>query len=84
MLSRIHWGDPLILGFSLLQDIKIFFLSYLFWLPWVLVVVCGLLTFGVWDLVPQPKIEPKPTALGYRVLAAGPPGKSPCWEIFDY
>ena len=31
---------------------------------------------GMWDLLPQPGIEPKPPALDGRVLTTGPPGKS--------
>ena len=46
-------------------------LIYLFWLCWVLVVACrishcscGIFSFGMWDLVPQPGIKPYPPALG--------------------
>ena len=58
---------------------KYLFIIYLFWLCWVLVaahgifvVACGLLVAAcrllvaacMWDLVPQPGIEPGPPALG--------------------
>ena len=34
----------------------------------ILVAACGLLSCGMWDLVPQPGIEPQPPALGARSL----------------
>ena len=37
---------------------------------------------GMWDLVPQPGIEPKPPALNGRVLTTGPPGKSQQSPLF--
>ena len=42
-----------------------FLKNYLFvWLLWVLVVVRGIFSCGMWDLVPWPGIEPEPLALG--------------------
>ena len=40
---------------------------------------CGMwdaFSCSIWDLVPWPRIEPKPPALGTRRLVTGPPGKS--------
>ena len=34
------------------------------------------LTCGIWDWVPRPGIKPRSLALGYRVVATGPLGKS--------
>ena len=31
---------------------------------------------GTWDVIPWPGVEPEPPALGTRVLATGPPGKT--------
>ena len=52
--------------------------KYLFtWLHQVLV-VCGIqaLSWGMWNLVPWPGIEPGPLHWKQGVLAMGPPGKS--------
>ena len=35
----------------------------------------------MWDLVPWPGIEPRPHALGCKILATGPPGKSLPWFL---
>lgn len=59
-----------------------FFKKCLFiWLCWVLDVACGIfsysmwsLCYSMWDLVPWPRIEPRPPALERAVLATGPPG----------
>ena len=43
--------------------------NYLFiWLHWVLLVAHGIFSRGMWDLVPWPGIEPRPSALGERSL----------------
>ena len=42
-----------------------------------LAVACELLVAAcVWDLVPQPGIEPRPPPLGVQSLSTAPPGKS--------
>ena len=53
-----------------------FFLVKIYWLCWVLIVACGILSCSIWDLVPWRGIEPRLPALGHGVLASGPPGKS--------
>ena len=58
----------------------LFCFNYLsIWLHWVLVMVHRIfdLCCGVWDLVPQTGIEPRPPALGSQSLSYRPPGKSP-------
>ena len=52
-----------------LKKINVFIYLHL-----VLVVARGIFSCGMWDLVPRPRIEPEPPALG--ILAIGPPGKS--------
>ena len=42
-----------------------------------LVAACGLLVAAMWDLVPCPGMEPGPLSWEGRVLATGPPEKSP-------
>ena len=55
---------------------------YLFtWLCCVLVVVSGILSCGMRDVVPWPGIEPRPPALGAWRLTTRPPGRS--WEQFN-
>ena len=64
-------------GLCTLWCVFFFFLNYLlFWLCQVLVVAqgicrCGLwaLSCSLWDLVPWPGIEPRPSALGMRSLS---------------
>ena len=34
----------------------------------IFVAACGLLSYGMWDLVPRPGIEPRPPALGAQSL----------------
>ena len=41
------------------------------------VVVCRIFSCGMWDLVPWPRIKPRPPALGAQILTTGQPGKSP-------
>ena len=42
------------------------------WLHRVLVAACGIFSYGMWDLVPQPRIEPgHPLQWKPRVLATG-------------
>ena len=41
-----------------------------------------ILSCGIWNLVPLPGIKPGPPALGRRVLATEPPGKSPHKPLF--
>ena len=53
-----------------------FFLVKIYWLCWVLIAACGILSCSIWDLVPWPGIQPRLPALGHGVLASGPPGKS--------
>ena len=43
----------------------------------VFVVTCGIFSWGTWDLVLQPGVEPKPLHWALGVLTTGPPGKSP-------
>ena len=51
-----------------LQFFRYFF--YLFiWLCWVLVAACRLFSCNIWDLVPWPRIEPGPPALGAQSLS---------------
>ena len=51
---------------------------YLFiWLHQVIAVACKLLVAVTWDLVPWPRMEPHSVHWEYRILATGPPGKSP-------
>ena len=42
----------------------------------ILIAACGIFSRGMWDLVPWPEPEPGPPALGARISAPGPPGKS--------
>ena len=37
----------------------------------------GISSFGVWDLIPQPGIDPSPQHRERGILATEPPGKSP-------
>ena len=37
---------------------------------------CYLFSCNMWDLVPQPEIEPRPSALGAWSLSTGPSGKA--------
>ena len=54
-----------------------FFNIYLFiWLSQVLVVACRIFSCGMWGLVPWPRIELQPPALGALSPVTGPPGKS--------
>ena len=51
-------------------------LFFLFWLHWVFVAVCGLAPERYEILVPQPGVEPEPTALEGGFLTTGPLAKS--------
>ena len=46
------------------------------WLCWVSVVACRVFSYGTWDLVLWPRMEPGPLRWEGRVLAPGPAGKS--------
>ena len=48
----------------------------------VLVVACRLFSCGMWDLVPQPRIEPRPTALGAQSLSHWTTRKVPLYCTF--
>lgn len=54
---------------------QLFFFSFLkntdlfTWLHQVLVVVCGIFSGGMFDLVPQPRVEPGPRALRMQSLS---------------
>ena len=39
-------------------------------------VACGIFSCIMWDLVPEPRLEPRPPAFTHRVPATGPPGMS--------
>ena len=56
----------------LLQLFKIFI-----WLHQVIAVACKLLVAVMWDLVPWPRMKPHSVHGECRILATGPPGKSP-------
>ena len=48
-----------------------------------LVVACKLLVAAcMWDLVPGPRIEPSPPALGVQVLTTAPPRGKSSWTLF--
>ena len=47
---------------------KFFNLFKFIWLSQILVAAVGIFSFGMWDLVPQPGIEPGPPALGTQSL----------------
>ena len=59
------------------------FLKRHIWLHQVLIVAHGIFSWGMWDLVPWPGMEPGPAALGAGVLATGPPGKAQRRSIFE-
>ena len=61
---------------------SLFFLIFI-WLPWVLVVACGIFNYVmwtlrccIWDLIPWPGMEPRPPALGAWCLSPWPLEKS--------
>ena len=56
----------------LVQLIKIFI-----WLHQVIAVACKLLVAVMWDLVPWPRMKPHSVHWECRILATGPPRKSP-------
>jgi len=68
------------------------YLVYLFmWLHQVLVVACGIFTCsvqtlscGMWDLVPQPGIEPGPPPFGAQSPSHWPTRKVPIPQILEY
>ena len=43
----------------------------------IFVDTCSLLSWGMWDLIPWPGIQPGPLHWELRILASGPPGKFP-------
>ena len=50
--------------------LKTFFNFFKFiWLSQILVAAVGIFSYGMWDLVPQPGIEPGPPALGTQSLS---------------
>ena len=57
-------------------------------LCWVLVTACRIFRYciwtlmcSMWDLVPWPRMEPRPLHWERRVLVAGSPGKRPVWSV---
>ena len=70
--------------------IFIYLFIYLFiWLPWVLVVACGIFSCGIQDLVAWPNLGP--LHWEHRLLTTGPPRKSRTlqfnlhlWDDFDF
>ena len=78
----VHAGELQVHGSSWEQFNSFLKSIYLFtWLCCVLVVVSGILSCGMRDVVPWPGIEPRPPALGAWSLTTGPPGRS--WEQFN-
>ena len=55
------------------------------WLCWFLLATCGIFFCCVmWELVPQPGIEPKPPALGVQSLSHWTTREVPCGLICGY
>ena len=65
--------------------IYIFICFYLFiWLHWILAIAHRIFSWGTWDLVPRPGIEPGPPALQVRSLSLWVPRQVPdagCWLL---
>ena len=55
------WGH---LHVILSEFLKEKFENLFIWLHQVLVAACGIFSYGMWDIVPWPGIEPRPLALG--------------------
>ena len=80
--SRV--GSPSLTLLSLSLSFFFFLNIYLFiWLCQVLGEACRIFSYGIWDLVPRPGVEPRPHVLGARSLSHWTTREAPCLSFLS-